>query len=466
MKRSVNSAQQIIMLEFNELCPSLLGEFMANGHLPNFQRLYDSSTIYTTDAEEPPPQLEPWIQWATIHSGMTYSEHGAFHLNDGRKIKQKFLGEILSDAGIRVGILGSMNSNYTRVNGYYIPDPWDADAAAFPHWLSPFYEVVAKQVQDSSRSDGLSKGQLLRFGTFMLRHGLRLSTIRAAIEQILAERRDPGVKWRRASLLERIQYDLFLRLNRTFKPQFATFFCNSTAHYQHYYWRNMHPEIFVVPPDSADHQSLQTAILYGYQQMDKLVGQFQLDFPAAKLVLCTALSQQPWIETTKCTYRPIDFNTLLDFAEVDRRGVDVKPVMAEEFHLVFANERAAVRGLERLEALHINGQRLMKAQRTDANIFTGCIINDPLAMHGQVVRSDRRARPFRELFHMVHSMRSGRHHPDGVLWIGDGEHRVVTEKARLIDLAPTLLARYGVAKPEHMHGEPLDQPQYQSPVLV
>jgi len=448
---------QLFLLEFNELCPTLLHEFMEAGELPNFRRMHDSSAVYITDAEEPPPQLEPWIQWPTIHSGLTFEEHGAFHLGDGRKIKSRCLAALLSDAGIRVGVFCSMNNNYADLNGFYIPDPWDGDGVPHPAWLMPFFATVSQQVQDSSSAEGLSKGQLIRFGTFMLRKGLRWRTVKNILAQLVGERRDPGIKWRRASLLEEIQYDLFLYLNRAIRPQFATFFCNSTAHYQHYYWRNMHPEIFTAPPDANDHPSLQTAILYGYQRMDRLVGQFMADFPRATLILCTALSQQPWAETTKCTYRPVDFKGLFTFAGVNPDSVAVKPVMAEEFHLAFGDRGRALAAKDKLAGLTLDEKPLLKLEENGSDLFCGCAINDPLAMQRSVARADGHTRAFRDLFHMVHSMRSGRHHPDGVLWVRDGRHRVSGDKVRLVDIAPTILQRFNVRRPEYMKGSSLDR---------
>jgi hypothetical protein len=53
---------RIILLEFNELCPSLIHRFMSAGQLPAFQRLHGESAVYTTRAEERAPYLDPWIQ--------------------------------------------------------------------------------------------------------------------------------------------------------------------------------------------------------------------------------------------------------------------------------------------------------------------------------------------------------------------------------------------------------------------
>src|SRR5262245_46064136 len=133
------STRKLFLIEFNELCPSLLREFMGRGMLPNFRRFHDESTVWTTDAGEDPPNLEPWIQWPTVHTGLPFAEHGVFHLGDGRKLPVKGIAEILSDAGIPVGVCASMNTNYRKLNGYVLADPWDREGFSHPEWLAPFY---------------------------------------------------------------------------------------------------------------------------------------------------------------------------------------------------------------------------------------------------------------------------------------------------------------------------------------
>ena len=150
-------AARLILIEFNELCPSLLQRFMADGIIPHFRRFYDSSTIYITDAGEEEPNLEPWIQWPTVHSGMPFAEHRLVHLGDGRRFEHKCVAELLSDAGVPVGVCGSMNLNYGQLNGYVLPDPWDKEGVPHPIWLRPFYQTIARQVQDSSKESAARK---------------------------------------------------------------------------------------------------------------------------------------------------------------------------------------------------------------------------------------------------------------------------------------------------------------------
>lgn len=447
---------RLILIEFNELCPSLLRRFMDVGLIPNFKRFYDSSTVFTTDAGEDPGHLEPWIQWPTVHSGMPFGEHRVFHLGDGRRLEHKCLAELLSEADINVGVCGSMNQNYTGLRGYIIPDPWDKHGVAHPSWLEPFYRTVARQVQESSREENISRKDMASFGWFLLRHGLTAGTALAVLRQLIAERRDPGIRWRRACLLDRLQYDVFRHLNRRFDVRFATFFCNSTAHFQHYYWRNMEPEHFDVLPPESDHPSLKDAIPFGYRAMDRLLGRFMADYPDALLMLCTALSQQTWSETTKCTYRPRQFETFLEFARVRVDGASIKPVMAEQFHVeCFSSEQAEL-AENRFRDLFVEEEPLMAVRREGSSLFAGCRVTDTAVMDRPVSRrSDGACKPFGDLFRMVHSMRSGRHHPDGVLWVRNGRHQVVNDKVPLTAVAPTVLTHFGLRPPSYMKEEPL-----------
>ena len=77
----------VIVLEFNELTPSLMDGFIADGQLPGFQKLRSESIECISDAEEEAPALEPWIQWVTVHTGLSFSEHRVFNLSDGPKLQ-------------------------------------------------------------------------------------------------------------------------------------------------------------------------------------------------------------------------------------------------------------------------------------------------------------------------------------------------------------------------------------------
>jgi hypothetical protein len=451
------NSPRIILLEFNELSPVLLREFMDAGQLPNFRRFYEASTIYTTDAHAEGENLEPWVQWPTVHSGLDYAEHGVVKLGEGRRIATPGIAALAAAANINVGVFGSMNQNYEELRGFVLPDPWDPVGKAYPEFLQPFFNVVAGQVQESSQDGTSSPTDFAKLGWFLLRHGLTPTTVRMAVKQLAAERRDAGIKWRRGMLLDSIQYDVFRWLCRRMDIGFATFFSNSTAHLMHYFWRDMQPDVFDVKPPADNHPSLRAAVLDGYRAMDALLARFERDFPGTRLVFCTALSQQPWTDTVKCTFRPIDFGAFLRFAGIDEGKVEVKPVMAEQFRIV-SDSSAVLDDAEReLRAMQVSGEPLIALRREDEGLFVGCAVTDPKYLSATVAHNGA-TRPFAELFHMVSTMRSGKHHPDGCLWIRTGEHRVVDEKVPLERVAPTVLTQLGVAVPPFMKGEALPLP--------
>ncbi|MGH7594429.1 MAG: hypothetical protein ACRELE_11360, partial [Gemmatimonadales bacterium] len=61
-------------------------------------------------------------------------------------------------------------------------------------------------------------------------------------------------------------------------------------------------------------------------------------------------------------------------------------------------------------------------------------------------------------FYLADGLKSGMHHPDGILWIrgADHRHRVHAERIPLRAVAPTVLAMFGIdAAAEHMSAQPL-----------
>ena len=129
--------------------------------------------------------------------------------------------------------------------------PLGAAGAALPRVreLSPFYKFVSANVQEHTREDAsLSRSDQIDFLKFMATHGLSPATVGSIIKQLASERRG-DTKWKRPVILDLLQYDLFRWHWKRAKPDFSTLFLNSTAHYQHLYWRNMEPEHFKVKPE-------------------------------------------------------------------------------------------------------------------------------------------------------------------------------------------------------------------------
>jgi hypothetical protein len=364
------------------------------------------------------------------------------------------LARELATAGFKVGVFGSMNLDYGPLNGFVMPDPWNAGSPPHPVGLRAFTNFVASAVQENS-SDSLDKRAAVPFLGYLATHGIAPSTAVAVARHLLDERRDYGLRWRRPLILDSIAYDVFRTLVRRHHVAYATFFSNSTAHLQHYFWRNFRPESFSAPPPCDDHASLGDAILTGYRHDDRLVGRFLSDFPDDRLVFVTALSQQAW-DTTKCMYRPKNFDKLLQLLGIDSSRTVVEPVMAEEFYLAFPDLGAADHAVERLNKSRIGTEPLFHLEQAEAvRVKVGCAVYDSSVDDGVVSLPDGNLVRFDELFFRIHGVRSGRHHPDGCFWVQSTHPRHVRDKVPLTAVAPTILQLFDVDAPPYMKEPPV-----------
>ncbi|MDB5642332.1 MAG: hypothetical protein JWN07_1649 [Hyphomicrobiales bacterium] len=446
-------ASRVIVLEFNELTPALMDRFIAAGHLPNFARLRSESIVAITDAEEDPPALEPWIQWVTVHTGLSFAEHGVYDLGDGEEFRAPRIWDIVADQGERVLVCGSMNAAIQTTRSDLInlvPDPWAVNLRPQPAELyDDFYHFVRTYVQEyTSERPPLTKSDYAKTAAFLLRHGLSLKTVMDAVTQLASE--TTGMpKWRRAVILDRLLWDVFRSEWKRLQPAFSTIFLNSTAHFQHYYWREMDPSAFELK--SASESKASDAILFGYKRMDRIVGEcIDMAGPDTTIVLCTALGQQPLTHYDqtggKQVYKVRDATVLLRYAGF-QGNFQFAPVMAEQFHLFFDSEEEAATAEDKLRKLTLNGEAVMDMRRDGKQIFAGCgIIREPGETAVIVTPHSNKPVPFHTLFYPVDTIKSGGHHPDGIFWIRrpDHAHVSVQRKISLREIAPTLLTIAGI----------------------
>ncbi len=174
------------------------------------------------------------------------------------------------------------------------------------------------------------------------------------------------------------------------------------------------------------------------------------------LVLCTALGQQPYLasEATggKRFHRPFDIADLVSRAGLD--GItDIVPVMAEQFHLYFADEQAAVRGADALEAATIGDRPGFSVRRSGNDVLTGCARLDAVDPDAEV-RFGTTGRRFRfgDVFYAADTSKSGYHHPHGMFWVRrpDRRHEVIDEPVPLRSVAPTVLSLLDLPAPATM----------------
>jgi len=183
--------------------------------------------------------------------------------------------------------------------------------------------------------------------------------------------------------------------------------------------------------------------------------------PEATVIFSTALSQQPHLlhEETggKLCYRPHDYAQFLKAIGISGfKGVE--PVMVGEFHVRFDDPQAAARALARLNSLTVDGAPAFSSYSDGGSVFTGCVVRHKIGQEARIESSGTNEKwRFFDLLFQIDLVKSGRHHPDGMLWIKTpgGRHKVHAEKVSLCDIAPTVLSILGLPTPPEMRGNVL-----------
>lgn len=346
MKKSV---KKLILLELNEINFDIVQKYVALDatRFPSLKRLLAGPQIRTS-CEKQYEKLEPWIQWASVHTCKTYAEHGVFRLGDIVASSMPQIFEQLEQAGYKVGVISAMNAeNRLKHPAYFIPDPWTQTPADSSWWSQSLGQAVSQAVNDNAKARVTVK-TALQVGLGFLRFA-RVQHYRRYLSLVAVSRRK---RWLRALVLDLLLHDVHWTMFNREKPDFSTLFLNAGAHIQHHYLFNAEP-IRKASTDKnptwyvgVDDDPLADVLgLY-----DMIVGEY---FARADtdVLLATGLAQKPY-DRVKFYYR---LNTHADFLcglGVEFNGVF--PRMTRDFLIEFDNPKQALAAQRVLASIQVN----------------------------------------------------------------------------------------------------------------
>lgn len=455
---------RVLMLELNELTPALVDRFMKRGQLPNFSRLHDQSAVYLTETNATGLDLNPWVQWVSVHTGREFDDHKVFLLGEGHKADVRTIADEVSAAGLCVGVFGSMNIPWKApANGFVFPDAWASQVKAYPESLEPFRKFVQSNVQEHTNPEFSQSGKdIWNLVRFLAANGLSANTALAIVVQLVRERLD-GSRWKRSFILDRLQWDIFRAAYRRYKPHFATFFSNSVAHAQHTHWREFEPDSFSLKPSDSEISRYKDVIPTAYRKNDEIIGKaLDLVDDDTVIIFCTALSQQPatrWDSSGgKTFYRPRNIEQFCRFAGA-KGSFESRPVMAEEFWINPDESQSKEEIADLFRAVTCDGRQLLKVNARDDGVYTGCVIYDHVPDNAVVRASDGRTAVASDLLYRSEDVKSGMHDNKGLLWISTPNDRKHSSHSvnpvPLEAIAPTVLQILNVPIPSYMGTPPL-----------
>lgn len=460
--------RKVILLEINEITWRIIDPLIEAGKLPNFMFLKENGTWAAPMSVDLPPQLDPWITWTTVYTGRPQSDHGVFHLQQPPdSIKAPRIWDICHEAGLKVGVYGSLCSYPPKDTGaFYIPDTFSPGFETFPSELSPIQKLnltYTRSARLPADSDGIKAKA--RLGMELLGLGLSAATVGKLLGQLGGERIRPESRWKRVALQPAVNFDVFSRLYKKHRPDLATFHTNHVAHYQHTYWKQMEPERFPQQTSNEDLENYGRAIEHGYETADKLIGRtLRLCDEDTVLVVASSMGQQPYVSDLTEGKKIGQLRSLEMLADLigTRDDTEFLSVMSDQFNIYCKDEDEKRRIKIELADVYVDRPDNKMFHIDELDGFLTVTLNhaddisDRSVCHFASDGAEERQAKYDELVYRTGMIKSGCHHPEGMLLIyGKGIPKGFVERTDNLDIAPTILELLGVAVPAEMTGRPL-----------
>ncbi|HKP37094.1 MAG TPA: alkaline phosphatase family protein [Pyrinomonadaceae bacterium] len=462
--------RKVLLVELNEVTWNLIDPLIEQGKLPTFARLKREGTWAAPLSVDLPPHLEPWITWTTLYTGRPQSDHNVFFLQQPPEtIRAKRIWEICDEAGLSVGVYGSLCSWPPRqVKGFYVPDTFAPNTTTYPESLQPIQKLnltYTRSIRLPADEDGLLfKAKL---GAQLLNLGLSASTMTRITRQLAFERYRPQQRWQRVALQPFTNFDFFSRLYRRHRPDFASFHTNHVAHYMHTYWKAMQPDLFLQETTEQEKQDCGGAIEHGYRTADELLKRMMdlLDDQTV-MVVASSMGQKPFVTPLKKGKRIGQLRSLDRLVEIlgAEGRVRTLSTMSDQFNLYPDSSATKELLCERLGAAYVDS--------SDHPMFYVTAVEDSLTVtlrHYDETSPDSicvfphrgtdQSYRFEDLVYATGMVKSGCHDPVGTLMLyGRNISRGLNiSECTNLNIAPTLLTLVGLPIPDEMKGRALSE---------
>lgn len=341
--------KKLILIELNEINFDAVSFYIKSGKsLPAFNHIIQQG-IVKTKAESEYENLEPWVQWPSVHTGKTFQEHNIFRLGDFVNSSDEQFFEKVEKAGFTVGAISPMNaSNKLNNPAYFIPDPWTKTPCDDSFFSKSITEAIVQAVNDNSQSKLTLKTIFyLGLAFIALVNPTRyIPMAKYALDAL-------GKPWKKALFLDMLLYEIHKTLFRRKNPNFSTLFLNAGAHIQHHYFFNspyvnspslQNPSWYIGKNDDPFFEMLKV--------YDEMLSDL-LKLQNTEIIIATGLSQLPY-KQLKFYYRLKDHASFL--TKIGVEFSEVVPRMTRDFLISFETKEQALKAEQQLSNILVNNK--------------------------------------------------------------------------------------------------------------
>lgn len=361
------TAKQLIHLELNELNFDIIYKYICKfpGSLLGFELLFKLHQVILS-SEANYDELEPWIQWISVHTGLTYKEHGVYRLGDIVNQNTPQVFEIIESKGWSVAALSPMNAANNLQNPImFIPDPWTTTKSDNSKFSIAFSKALKQAVNQNSQSK-LTIVTCLTIIYAIMKYASYTNYGNYIYLLITSFR----FKWRRALFLDLLLSDIFFYTIKYQKVNFFTLFLNAGAHIQHHYFFNSkvisdiskvkNPNWYV----SENQDPLYEVLVLYNKVLLNLFREIGVDY-----IVSTGLSQVPY-DRVKYYYRLINHEDFLRMIGIF--PTQVKTRMTRDFLIEFSNDifaKDAEEILKKIKFEHNNHRMFESIDNRGSTLF-------------------------------------------------------------------------------------------------
>jgi hypothetical protein len=336
--------KKLIFIQLNEINFDILKKY---SKLKKFKFFNENvlRNLNITISESEYKNLEPWIQWVSINTGLTASEHKIFRLGDIQDSDLKQIYEIIESKGYKVGAICPMNvKNNLKNTNYFIPDPWTKTSKPKKFLQNIIYTTFSESVNDNSKNKLSVKNKIIL--TFLSLYFFRGKKLFKFIKYYF---KSIKFKWYRAIIFDYLLHEIHISFLKKFKKDFSTIFFNAGAHIQHHYLHNSwilkdqvdkNPSWYV-----EDHQD---PILDVYSFYDEILSDYLNK--NYSILIATGLTQNPFIEK-EYYYRLKDHHSFIKNLDINFKAI--YPRMSRDFLISFNTQEDCLKASEIFKKINI-----------------------------------------------------------------------------------------------------------------
>ena len=315
-----------IIIQFNEANFDLIEKYCKKYDLSHLSKIINFPTKLITSSEDEYSNLEPWIQWYSFYTGLSYKEHKTFHLGDCLKSNHDNFVENMSKE-YDIGIFGSMNLRPSQRYKIFIPDPW-TEAYSDKSISSYYVNLAIKVLVNSNARLKLSYKSILGL-IILIGFPKNLKKVNIIIKILFSYINKS--RSHLASYFDYLYFSYALKRINNNNINFALIFLNGLAHIQHHYFlssenvKSNNPSWY----DNGEDQILKSLNIYNdlFKKLEVL--------DDAEIWVVTGLTQEPQEKPIIYWRFKNHMNILKEFLNLNLK---VFTRMTRDFEIEYYNE--------------------------------------------------------------------------------------------------------------------------------